>query len=102
MEAMEFLESSSSFRAFARQRRFRKWQGQLVKGNGESVRTAADAAAIMLVRFSWVSPSPQSTEPPAAEVTLVRGILLDIGGIPLFGGVGKMVARAFQLTFLFL
>jgi hypothetical protein len=32
----------------------------------------------------------QSTEPPAAEVTLVRGILLDIGGIPLFGGVGMM------------
>jgi hypothetical protein len=47
----------------------------------------------------------QSTEPPAAEVTLVRGILLDIGGIPLFGGVGMMfmlyqllVLRRFRIT----
>jgi hypothetical protein len=32
----------------------------------------------------------RSTQTPAAEVTLVRGILLDIGGIPLFGGVGMM------------
>jgi hypothetical protein len=28
--------------------------------------------------------------PPAAEVTLVRGVLLDIGGIALFRGVGMM------------
>jgi hypothetical protein len=32
----------------------------------------------------------QSTDPPAAEVALVRGILLDIGGIPLFRSVGMM------------
>jgi hypothetical protein len=50
-------------------------------------------------------PLSQSTEPPAAEVTLVRGILLDIGGIPLFGGVGMMfmlyqllVLRRFRIT----
>ena len=32
----------------------------------------------------------QSTEPAATEVTFVRGVLLDIGGITLFRGVGMM------------
>ena len=41
----------------------------------------------------------QSTEPPAAEVTLVRGILLDIGGIPLFRCVGVMLMLRQLLVF---
>ena len=32
----------------------------------------------------------QSTETPAAEVTFVRDVLLDIGGITLFRSVGMM------------